>query len=203
MQQPDKTLPVYIVDDDQAACESLAMMLEDYDFNVSAFTEGQAFLNAVKPENAGCVILDSRMPELNGQQLQQKLRQLNSPLSVIFLTGFGDVPMAVEALQSGAINFFQKPIKADLLVNALEKGLIQSVEQAEKKMLLDAYNALTPREIEILRLLIAGHRNAPIADELCISVRTVEVHRASLMKKFAASTVAELAFSFGKIDQKL
>lgn len=203
MQQPDKTLPVYIVDDDQAACESLAMMLEDFGFNVSAFTDGNSFLKALTPESAGCVILDSRMPELNGQELQLKLQELKSPLSVIFLTGYGDVPMAVEALQAGAVNFFQKPVKAGALIPAIEAGLIRSVEQGEKLMLRRAYNSLTPRERDILRLLIAGQRNACIADELCIAVRTVEVHRASLMKKFAASTVAELAFSFGKIDQDL
>lgn len=203
MRQPDMALPVYIVDDDQAACESLAMMLEDYDFNVSAFTEGHSFLNSLKPDVPGCLILDNQMPELNGRELQQKLRQLDSPVSVIFLTGFGDVPLAVEALQAGATNFFQKPVKADLLIPAIEEGLVQSVEQSEKQMLLRAYNALTPREADILRLLIEGQRNACIADKLCISVRTVEVHRASLMKKFSASTVAELAFRFGKIEHDL
>lgn len=200
MQQADKTLPVYIVDDDAAVCDSLAMLLEDYDFNVSAYTEGAGFLQALEPDRCGCVILDSRMPGLSGQQLQQQLIRQQSPLSVIFLTGYGDVPMAVEAIQTGATHFFQKPVQAQTLIPAINEALQRSLEQAEKQQLRTAFEALTEREREILQLLVAGHRNQHIAETLCIAVRTVEVHRASLMKKFAANTIAELAFFYGRLD---
>ncbi len=203
MQPEEKRLPVYIVDDDQAACESLSMMLEDHDFHTQAYTDGRFFLENYDPSAAGCVILDSRMPDLNGQQLHQRLREEGSPLSVIFLTGYGDVPMAVQALQSGAVHFFQKPVKADVLIPAIEDALYTSLEQAEKLALRKAFDTLTSREIDILKLLIIGQRNASIADELCIAVRTVEVHRASLMKKFAANTIAELAFRYGKLNETL
>lgn len=199
MQHVDKQLPVYIVDDDPAVCESLAMMLEDYEFNVSAFTDGARFLDHFDADRSGCVILDSRMPQLDGQQLQQLLLAQKSPLSVIFLTGYGDVPMAVAALQTGATHFFQKPVPAETLVPAIEDALLRSVAQSQTQQLQAAFESLTTRELEILRLLIKGHRNAHIADTLCIAVRTVEVHRASLMKKFDAATIAELAFRYGQI----
>lgn len=199
----DKRLPVYIVDDDLAACESLAVMLEDYEFNVSAFTDSVNFLDTLDFNRSGCVILDSRMPRLNGQQLQQCLLDQSSPLSVIFLTGYGDVPMAVEALQTGATHFFQKPVQAEALIPAIEDALLRSVVERQKQQLHAAFESLTARELDILKLLISGHRNLHIANELCIAVRTVEVHRASLMKKLDASTIAELAFRYGRINKNL
>lgn len=200
MQQTDNTLPLYLVDDDMAACQSLAILLEDCGFQVAAFTEGNAFLQAVQLDQPGCVILDSRMPGLSGAELHQRLIQQRSPLSVIFLTGFGDVPMAVQALQTGATHFFQKPVQVQELIPAIEAALRQSVQQAEKQQLREAFDALTERERDILKLLVCGHRNQHIAEVLCIAVRTVEVHRASLMKKFAANTIAELAFFYGRLE---
>lgn len=199
MSSTEKQLPVYVVDDDESVRDSLAFMLEEHDFSVTTFADGQTFLDAVDIHQAGCVILDSRMPNLRGQQVHQILNDANSPLAVIYLTGHGDVPMAVEALQSGAVNFFQKPVKGDALAQAILQGQVQSAasfDMAEAKL---AYESLTPREKDILRLIIEGKRNIRIADELCIAMRTVEVHRASLLKKFSAKTVAELAYIYGKL----
>ncbi|MGY0613795.1 response regulator transcription factor [Vibrio sp. FJH11] len=199
MSSKEKQLPVYVVDDDESVRDSLAFMLEEHDFNVTTFADGQSFLDEVDIHQAGCVILDSRMPNLRGQQVHQLLNQANSPLAVIYLTGHGDVPMAVDALQAGAINFFQKPVKGDELAQAILQGQVHSAASLDIAAAKSAYESLTPREKDILRLIIEGKRNIRIADELCIAMRTVEVHRASLLKKFSAKTVAELAYIYGKI----
>ncbi|CAE6897387.1 Lux Regulon [Vibrio sp. B1ASS3] len=197
----DKQLPVFVVDDDESVRDSLAFMLEEHDFSVTTFADGQEFLDGVDIHQAGCVILDSRMPNLRGQQVHQILNEAKSPLAVIYLTGHGDVPMAVDALQAGAVNFFQKPVKGDELAQAIVKGQVQSAANLDIADAKAAYESLTPREKDILRLIIAGKRNIRIADELCIAMRTVEVHRASLLKKFSAKTVAELAYIYGKLAQ--
>ncbi|WP_319554675.1 response regulator [uncultured Vibrio sp.] len=199
MSSSEKQLPVYVVDDDESVRDSLAFMLEEHDFRVSTFADGQSFLDEVDIHQAGCVILDSRMPNLRGQQVHQILNQANSPISVIYLTGHGDVPMAVDALQAGAVNFFQKPVKGDELAQAILQGQVLSAASLDMTAAKSAYASLTPREKDILRLIIEGKRNIRIADELCIAMRTVEVHRASLMKKFSAKTVAELAYIYGKL----
>ncbi len=199
MSSTEKQLPVYVVDDDESVRDSLAFMLEEHDFSVTTFADGQAFLGAVDIHQAGCVILDSRMPNLRGQQVHQILNDANSPLAVIYLTGHGDVPMAVDALQAGAVNFFQKPVKGDALAQAILQGQMQSAASFDMAGAKMAYESLTPREKDILRLIIEGKRNIRIADELCIAMRTVEVHRASLLKKFSAKTVAELAYIYGKL----
>lgn len=197
----DKQLPVFVVDDDESVRDSLAFMLEEHGFSVTTFADGLAFLDGVDIHQAGCVILDSRMPNLRGQQVHQILNEAKSPLAVIYLTGHGDVPMAVDALQAGAVNFFQKPVKGDELAQAILKGQVQSAANLDIAGAKAAYESLTPREKDILRLIIAGKRNIRIADELCIAMRTVEVHRASLLKKFSAKTVAELAYIYGKLAQ--
>ncbi|MFH0229386.1 response regulator transcription factor [Vibrio diabolicus] len=200
MSSGEKQLPVFVVDDDESVRDSLAFMLEEHDFNVTTFADGQSFLDEVDVQQAGCIILDSRMPNLRGQQVHQILNQVNSPLAVIYLTGHGDVPMAVDALQAGAVNFFQKPVKGDELAQAILQGQVQSAANLDMAAAKSAYESLTPREKDILRLIIAGKRNIRIADELCIAMRTVEVHRANLLKKFSAKTVAELAYIYGKLD---
>ncbi|RJX75216.1 DNA-binding response regulator [Vibrio sinensis] len=200
MNSSDKNLPVYVVDDNESVRDSLAFMLEEHDFSVTTFSDGLDFLNNVDIAKAGCVILDSRMPNLRGQQVHQILNDEKSPLAVIYLTGHGDVPMAVDALQAGAVNFFQKPVKGDELAQAILKGQTQSAANVDIAIVKSAYETLTPREKDILRLIIAGKRNIRIADELCIAMRTVEVHRASLLKKLCAKTVAELAYIYGRLD---
>ncbi|MBM5285579.1 response regulator transcription factor [Vibrio parahaemolyticus] len=199
----EKQLPVYVVDDDESVRDSLAFMLEEHDFNVTTFADGQSFLDEVNIHQAGCVILDSRMPNLRGQQVHQFLNEAHSPLAVIYLTGHGDVPMAVDALQAGAVNFFQKPVKGDELAQAILHGQMQSAASLDMVAARAAYESLTPREKDILRLIIAGKRNIRIADELCIAMRTVEVHRASLLKKFSAKIVAELAYIYGKLENPI
>lgn len=192
-------IPVYIVDDDESVRDSLAFMLESYDFTVSTFVDGKAFIDQAKLAEPGCVILDSRMPNLRGQQVHTFLNEQQSPLAVIFLTGHGDVPMAVDALKLGAIDFFQKPVDGEKLAQAITKACMHSVQKAQQVEVLAAYQALTEREKAILKLIVKGLRNQQIADQLCIAVRTVEVHRSRLMKKFKAKTVADLVMQYSEV----
>lgn len=191
------SVPVYVVDDDESVRDSLAFMLEGYDLNVTTYAGGRSFLDNADIMQPGCVILDSRMPELRGQEVHAILTQCHSPLSIIFLTGHGDVSMAVDALKSGAVDFFQKPVDGEELVQAIVIAVDKSLVRSEQLSALLSYQSLTEREHDILLLLVQGKRNQQIADNLCIAVRTVEVHRSSLMKKFNAKTIAELVLQYG------
>jgi two-component system response regulator TtrR len=174
-------------------------MLEGHDFNVITFEDGQAFIDDVDLSQSGCVVLDSRMPILRGQEVQQRLNQQQSPLSVIFLTGHGDVPMAVDALKLGAVDFFQKPVDGELLALAINKAIAVSLSIYAKQECKKLLDSLTERETEILHLIVAGKRNQQIAAELFVAVRTVEVHRSSLMKKLNAEAVADLVMTYARI----
>ena len=183
---------VYLVDDDEAILDSLTFLMEGYGLKVNAFSGGSAFLEAVDLSQPGCVILDSRMPELTGQELHQKLNDANSPLAVIFLTGHGDVPMAVEALKNGAFDFFQKPVQGKELFEAVQRGLTHSDKLHHDLAQLALLQDLTEREQQVFRLVINGYTNKQMADTLFVSVRTIEVHRSNVMKKLQASNMAGL-----------
>ena len=193
----DVSVPVYVVDDDESVRDSLAFMLGGYDIYVTTYAGGQAFLDNAEIMQPGCVSLDSRMPGLRGQEVQAILTQCHSPLSIIFLTGHGDVSMAVDAFKSGAVDFLQKPVDGEKLVQAITIAAEKSLVRSEQLSALLSYQSLTERELDILLLLVQGKRNQQIANDLCIAVRTVEVHRSSLMKKFNAKTIAELVLQYG------
>lgn len=193
-------VPVYVVDDDESVRDSLAFMLEEHDFNVTTFDDGQMFIEQADISQPGCVVLDSRMPILRGQEVQLRLNNQQSPLSVIFLTGHGDVPMAVDALKLGAVDFFQKPVDGELLALAIHKAITYSLALFESQEHKKMFDLLTEREAEILELIVTGKRNQQIAEELCVAVRTIEVHRSSVMKKYKAKTVADLVMSYAKMN---
>lgn len=195
----DIKVPVYVVDDDESVRDSLAFMLEGHDFTVRTFEDGQHFIEQADLSRPGCVVLDSRMPLLRGQEVHHCLKEKQSPLSVIFLTGHGDVPMAVNALKSGALDFFQKPVDGELLAIAIHKALAYSLMTYGKHTFKKSFESLTERETEVLQLIVKGKRNQQIADQLCVALRTVEVHRASLMKKCKAKTVADLVMSYAQV----
>lgn len=182
----------YLVDDDVAFADSLIFLMESFGFSLRWFDSGITFLEKVDLCQSGCVILDSRMPELSGQQVLQKLNQVNSPLSVIFLTGHGDVPMAVDALKNGAFDFFQKPIKGKALASAIDKSLKHSENCALHFRQKALVGSLTVRELEIFKLITQGKTNKQMAESLFVATRTIEVHRSNLMKKLNVSTMAEL-----------
>ncbi|CZF86092.1 response regulator transcription factor [Grimontia marina] len=194
--------PVFIVDDEDAVRESLVFMLESYGLELKDFASGPAFLESVDISEPGCIVLDSRMPEMRGQELQQILNDAQSPLSIIFLTGHGDVPMAVDALKDGAVDFFQKPVDGDRLVAAIEKALAHSFQRVGHVCVEKKYNSLTEREKEVLKEVLKGQTNQQMSKTLCVSLRTIEVHRANMMKKFEASNVADLVLRLSTLIQQ-
>lgn len=196
------TGPVFVVDDEDAVRESLVFMLESYGLQLEEFSSAPAFLDAVDIHQPGCIVLDSRMPEMRGQELQQLLNDAHSPLSIIFLTGHGDVPMAVDALKDGAIDFFQKPVDGDKLVVAIDKALALSYQRVGDVSIERRYNSLTDREKEVLKEVLKGQTNQQMAKTLCVSLRTIEVHRANMMKKFEASNVADLVLRLSHLIQQ-
>ncbi|MCK8045678.1 response regulator [Shewanella sp. 1CM18E] len=184
--------PVYLVDDDEAIIDSISFLMDGYGYQLNCFNSGDSFLASVDLSQAGCVILDARMPGLTGPQVQQLLTQAKSPLSVIFLTGHGDVPMAVDAFKNGAFDFFQKPVQGKLLSQSIAKGLEYSCRQHWKLTNQALINNLSERETQIFELVIAGNTNKQMANELCVAIRTIEVHRSKLMTKLGVSNLAEL-----------
>jgi two-component system, LuxR family, response regulator FixJ len=188
---------VYVVDDDQAMVESLTWIIESVGFKVHAFTRAQDFLDHYNPNQHGCILLDIRMPGMSGPELQTKLKAISSHcLPIIFISGHGDVPLAVRVMKAGAVDFLTKPFNDQVLLESINKALrtdkinrekMQESAQAEAKFAL-----LSPREVQILQAIVAGKQNKVISAELRISLKTVEAHRASVMKKMSVKSVPEL-----------
>ncbi|ESE41477.1 response regulator transcription factor [Shewanella decolorationis] len=185
-------LPLYLVDDDEAILDSLGFMLRQFGYQVQTFSSGQDFLAQCPLTQAGCVILDSRMPEITGQEVQQKLLETQSPLGVIFLTGHGDLPMALSAFRKGACDFFQKPVSGKALVQAIEKAHKLSQTSFEQQHLQQKFAQLTEREQQVLAHVVQGMTNKQISEAMYLSLRTIEVHRAKIMKKLEVNNMAEL-----------
>ncbi|MGI2120961.1 response regulator transcription factor [Shewanella baltica] len=196
-------LPVYLIDDDDSVRRSLRFMLESYGLKITDFDSAEAFFTAVDLTLPGCALVDVRMPGLSGPQLHLELVAKNSPLAVIYLTGHGDVPMAVDALKLGAVDFFQKPADGAKLAEAVVKALEHAKTHYQDNQYLETYQALTPREREILNLIAQGLKNQEIADSLCIAMRTVEIHRANLMKGMQVGSLAEMMLIYSRIADRL
>jgi two-component system response regulator FixJ len=187
---------VYIVDDDEAVRESLALLLDSMDQNCQSFSSAVDFLDAYNGDMTGCLVLDIRMPGMNGLELQKQLNAEGSILPIIFVTGHGDVPMAVEAMQHGAVDFIQKPYREQDLLDkinmaiALDEGNREALEHRHK--IIEKLSTLTPREKEVMEMMVNGNANKVIAIDLGISQRTVEIHRARVMEKMATNSLAHL-----------
>jgi FixJ family two-component response regulator len=187
---------IFIVDDDSAVRDALKLLLRSVGQAVETFGSGQEFLDAYGEDRAGCLVLDIRMPGMSGLELQQKLNERHSILPIIFITGHGDVPMAVEAMQAGAVDFIQKPFRDQDLIDrinqALEKDSNNRAALGERNDIRRRLETLTPREREVLDLVVHGKANKVIAGDLKLSQRTVEIHRARVMEKMQASSLAHL-----------
>ena len=187
---------VYVVDDDEAVRDSLQWLLEGKDYRVRCFESAEAFLARYDPREVACLIADIRMHGMTGLELQDKLIELHSPLPIVFITGHGDVPMAVDTMKKGALDFIQKPFDESALVSVVERMLehartaFTDQQQAATREALLA--KLTGRESQVLERIVAGRLNKQIADDLGISIKTVEAHRANIMEKMGANTVADL-----------
>src|SRR5579863_1915893 len=188
---------VYIIDDDQAMVESLSWVIESIGLKVETFLRVQEFLEKYNPQQHGCLLLDVRMPGMSGPELQTKLNEQGLPtLPIIFISGHGDVPLAVRVMKAGAIDFLTKPFNDQVLLESINKALRvdktnrekqQENAQAEAKFAL-----LSTREAQVLQGIVAGKPNKVVSAELNISLKTVEAHRASVMKKMGVRSVPEL-----------
>jgi two-component system response regulator FixJ len=187
---------IFIVDDDAAVRDALKLLLRSVGQAVETFGSAQEFLDAYSEDRPGCLVLDIRMPGMSGLELQQKLNEKHSILPIIFITGHGDVPMAVEAMQAGAVDFIQKPFRDQDLIDrinqALEKDSANRAALGERNDIRRRLETLTPREREVLDLVVHGKANKVIAGDLKLSQRTVEIHRARVMEKMQASSLAHL-----------
>lgn len=187
---------IYVVDDDEAMRDSMSWLLEGEGYSVACFPSGERFLAARDDNMHGCLVLDVRMPEMSGLELHEKLDALGSLLPIIFVTGHGDVPMAVSALQRGACDFIEKPFHNEDLLSRIRRALELERQLNSRRQHTDAIShrieQLTQREREVMELVVAGKLNKQIADTLAISMKTVEAHRARVMDKMAVRTLAEL-----------
>ncbi len=187
---------VCVVEDDAAVRHSLATLLATLGVDVRSHASGNDFLDDPVSRDAACVILDVRLPGLNGLEVQSRMHDLGMTVPVIFISGHGDVPMAVDAMRGGALDFLQKPFDAQSLLARVQQAIAQgpALRQAAQQRLVAAARLaiLSPREREVLALLLEGRMNKAIAAELGISAKTVEDHRASIMRKMQARSVAEL-----------
>jgi FixJ family two-component response regulator len=196
MSMTPKKGTVYVVDDDEAVRDSLQWLLEGKDYRVRCFESAEAFLARYDPREVACLIADIRMNGMSGLELQDKLLERNSPLPIVFITGHGDVPMAVETMKKGALDFIQKPFDENALVTVVERMLERArtsyADQQQAATREALLSKLTGRETQVLERIVAGRLNKQIADDLGISIKTVEAHRANIMEKMGANTVADL-----------
>ena len=192
----EKPPTVFVVDDDDAVRTSLRLLLKSVGLPVETFAAAQEFLDNFDAERAGCLVLDIRMPGMSGLELQQRLNEIHAIVPIVFITGHGDVPMAVEAMQHGAVDFIQKPFRDQDLIDrinqALEKDRDNRAGLKERDAIRRRMQQLTPREREVLDLVTQGKANKVIAGDLNVSQRTVEIHRARVMEKMGASSLAHL-----------
>ncbi|MGD2215292.1 MAG: response regulator transcription factor [Gemmatimonadales bacterium] len=187
---------VFVVDDDPGVLDSLAFLLQSVGLEAAAYTSANVFLRDYDPEKPGCLVLDVRMPGMSGLELQERLEARGSILPIIFLTAHGDVPMAVKALKAGAVDFVQKPFRDQELIDKIQYALEENErlrrDLGRRDEISARIAALTPRETEVMNLVVDGKSNKAIAHKLDLSQRTVEIHRARVMEKMQAGSVAEL-----------
>lgn len=191
---------VYVVDDDQAMVESLTWIIESVGLKVKTYTRAHDFLDNYNPFQHGCLLLDVRMPGMSGPELQMKLTShmigSSTLLPIIFISGHGDVPLAVRVMKAGAVDFLTKPFNDQVLLESINKALrtdkLNREKQQENAQAEAKFALLSPREVQVLQGIVAGKQNKVISSELKISLKTVEAHRASVMKKMGVKSVPEL-----------
>jgi two-component system, LuxR family, response regulator FixJ len=187
---------VMVVDDDAGIRNAMRTLLKSVGLNSALFASAQEFLNSYQPSQSGCLVLDIRMPGMSGLELQQQLNLRGAVIPVIFMSGHADIPMAVEAMQHGAFDFLQKPFRDQDLLDRIQRAIVKDRELrkslGEYERIRTRLDSLTPREREVLNLMTQGKQNKVIGQELNVSPRTIEIHRARVMEKMNAHSVAEL-----------
>jgi FixJ family two-component response regulator len=180
---------VHVVDDDEALRDSLSWLLESAGHRVATHASAETFLATYDPERAGCLVLDIRMPGMSGLELQDELKRRGHTIPIIFVTGHGDVPMAVNAVKKGALEFIEKPFNDQAFLVLINNAL---AFDAETRRAVARLVTLTQREREVIALIVTGKRNQDIAAKLSINIKTVEAHRANVMRKTGVDSLAEL-----------
>ena len=189
-------LLVFIVDDDEAMRESLVILMQSAGYRIESYTSGMEFLEAWTEDKRGCMILDINLPDISGLELQKILSERGIDLPIVFLTGFGDVPKSSTAFKAGAVNFLEKPVAVEILLEGVQEALELSSRllenEAHRNQVATLYGHLTPREKEIIVFLARGYSAKQIGRALNISHRTAEIHRARIMEKLGAESLADL-----------
>ena len=203
----ERSPTVFIVDDDEAVRSSLRLLIKSVGLIPSALGSARELLEKYDPAQPGCLVLDVRMPEMSGLELQEQLNRQGAVIPVIFITGHGDVPMAVEAMQAGAFDFLQKPFRdqdlIDRIQRALEKDRVNRTVLNERSLIRERLESLTPREREVLDMVSSGKPNKIMAADLGVSQRTVEIHRSRVMEKMGASSLAQLVRMVMDLNEKI
>lgn len=199
-----QTPTVFVVDDDLSVREALSSLIRSVALNVETFASAREFLQHPRPSGPTCLILDVRMPGLGGLDLQHELAKTGIQVPIIFLTGHGDIPMAVRAMKAGAIEFLSKPVRDEDLLDAIRQALAQDAvsrkERARVEEIRERYNTLTPREREVMARIVKGALNKQVAIELGIAEITIKVHRHNIMRKMQARSLVELSKMFDRLD---
>ena len=196
---------VFVVDDDAWVRESLELLIEDEGWQAETFASAQEFLGRPRTFTPSCLVLDFSLPDLNGLELQKRVAVERIDMPIIFLTGQGDIPMSVGAMKAGALEFLTKPFNDEVLLTAIRQALERSrvvrVQQTEIQDLRDRYESLTPRERDVMRLVVSGLLNKQVAGELGITESTVKAHRGQVMQKMTANSVADLVKMTARLHQ--
>jgi len=191
---------IFVVDDDDAVRRATEMLIRSMGLRVESFASAAEFLEDFDPQQPGCVILDIRMPGMSGLELQEHLNALGASIPVIFVTGHGDVPMAVKAMKEGAVDFIQKPFRDQELIDRVHAAVDHDAQHREsarlKQGIQERIDLLTSREMEVMQLVVEGRANKEIAFDLGLSPRTVEIHRARVMSKMDADSLPDLVRQF-------
>lgn len=192
----DQAFVIYILDDDNAVLEALSSLVRSIGLSVKCFSSTSAFLNDINRSACSCLILDVRMPEMSGLDVQRQLAELGEQIPIIFISGHGDIPMAVKAIKAGAVDFFTKPFREEELLGAIRAALKLKLQQRSNvpriSELKENYESLSKREQQVLKFVLRGYLNKQTALELDISEATVKVHRHNIMRKMKVSSVQDL-----------
>jgi len=196
---------VFIVDDDEYMRESLELLIQDQGWQAKTFASAQEFLDYPRPLSPSCLVLDVSLPGLSGLDLQKRVVAERRDMPIVFITGYGDIPMSVGAMKAGAVEFLTKPFKDDVLLTAVRQGIDRSraavAVEMELAELRNRYASLTPRERDVTSLVVTGLLNKQVAGELGITERTVKEHRGQVMQKMKAGSLAELVKITSRLDQ--